>query len=412
MEEENGGKEKDILPLIPDIRIRGTQFAHLFFNSLGCVYFGEKKYHASAFAFSRALLENEKLVRATESGGKREEKGEMKLDSKSLDKRRVIVYSLGMALLFCGGGGHALACFQESSKDALISSGPLVWLRMGESCLLAYHSQQNEKSPSSVSSDSSSSLPPSSIPCSFAPSDLKLGENESFQFIRFLKTSPSFLPPNLSPLPPSHDYLSLAIEYFRTAIKILSLSISPPTSSSSSPLFPPAMATQSEMTPFFPEIATRSFEKMAYAALCSSNYSLAARAATSGLSITPFNNTNNNTSSRQPGNPLLRLYGVEAFLNLSKPQEAIQLLTEESIKEAGEGDGDKGQVGLLVQLAAIHAISNNLNEANACVFKALGVDPASTSAFMMLIYLTLRIGDKRKALELLMYRRNKRHLLG
>ena len=433
--ENGGGKEKDILPLIPDIRVRNTQFAHLFFNSLGCVYFEERKYHAAAFAFSRALLENEKLVRATEmgkgggkGGGKQqgEKRGvDMKLDSKSLDKRRTIVYSLGMALLFCGGGEHALACFEESSKDALIASSPLVWLRMGESCLLAYHSQQQEKScvtspsgslPSSPSSSTTTTsppsfLPPSSIPYSFgdqcnAPRDLKLGENESFQFVQFLKTSPSFLPPNLSPLPSSQDYLSLAIEHFRTAIKIISLSLS-------SSL--PAMATQSEMTPFSPEIAAKAFEKMAYAALCASNYSLAARAATSGLSLTPFNNSNNtNDASRcQSGNPLLRLYGVEAFLNLSKPQDAIQLLTEESIKEAGGGEeGDKGQVGLLVQLAAIHAISNNLNEANACVFKALGVDPASTSAFMMLIYLTLRIGDKRKALELLMYRRNKRHLVG
>eukprot|EP00117_Sycon_ciliatum_P006661 scpid44937/ scgid1820/ CCR4-NOT transcription complex subunit 10 len=130
----------------------GTSHAYqddLFYNNMACVYSRMNRHHVAAFYCQQALyLNGEQLAKAAT------EHGVSCLATLDIYHRhRQLLYNTGVELLFAGQPEAAFASLLDASK-ALYSS-PLLWLRLAEACI-AVHQRDTHAAGASASSGNGS----------------------------------------------------------------------------------------------------------------------------------------------------------------------------------------------------------------------------------------------------------------
>ena len=158
---------------------------------------------------------------------------------------------------------------------------------------------------------------------------------------------------------------------------------------------------------------------MAYAALCIDDFVVALSAAQQLIAMKDC------TPAQKY---VARCYCAEALCYLSRPQEALEYLQPPASEgqqvhehaataaivsaqlsggQGGSATPSQQQIsaqarcGMMVNLATVHVLLNDLVEAENCARRAISVCNTSADAARMLIYIMLRKGETARALQML-----------
>eukprot|EP00128_Syssomonas_multiformis_P002494 Colp12_sorted_trinity150504_noHs@20186 len=104
------------------------------YNNVGCVYSSMKKHNLAAFYFGKALKEMEAPGAHAQSS----------LVTVSCDRRREVLYNLGVQLLYMERPAQAFACLSEALP--FFYQSPTMWLRLAE-CCIAHHVAKTQSTP-------------------------------------------------------------------------------------------------------------------------------------------------------------------------------------------------------------------------------------------------------------------------
>jgi len=120
---------------------REKNIPSLYYNNMGCIHHCMRRHQAAAFYFTRALQENDALYQRPPSSGSKPEP--VALPMYSCDRRCELEYNRGLQYLISAKPEAAFSGFLAALD--LMHSQPRVWLRLGEACVAAHVQQQRQE---------------------------------------------------------------------------------------------------------------------------------------------------------------------------------------------------------------------------------------------------------------------------
>jgi CCR4-NOT transcription complex subunit 10 len=338
--------------------------SYLCLNNLGCIHSSLKKPRLATFYFSKALKESQLYFE--------NKRKSVPLFSKS--RRLEILQNAGYQQLITGNPLLAFKCFREAL--AICYRQPLLWLRLSE-CCVAYHVKQlNEAFAACKSFVTVHDGPTGRKKYVIVTNPFKLKPIHSDPDSR--EASESSQSNLLNDLPSVESGI-------RCAQTVLNL-LNKPNQNEDISLRQSALAN------------------LAYLSLAIGDPVVALNAARDLLSIPA------ESHFKLLGN----IYAAEALCWLNKPDEAAQHLSPSILNQVGSESLSSSPYQLqsdpvlnprftiLINLAVVNILRDNLSQANEYVNQALSICH-STSSILLRAYLDLRNGNTAAALNLLRF---------
>eukprot|EP00051_Salpingoeca_urceolata_P011949 m.148531 g.148531 ORF g.148531 m.148531 type:complete len:699 (-) comp17318_c1_seq2:181-2277(-) len=424
--------------------VSGQCAAVLYYNNLGCIHLQMKKYSVASFYFGKALQANEQSAGRDSSAAPEEQRPYTAI----ADRRHELMYNQGLVFLLSGQPVLAHKCFQIALEVA--ARNPRLWVRLAECCIM--HEAQSRSEQSASHNDR--------VACT-------VGRAQA----RTVLLRP---PTNAGPLPSSDTTglgLFTACGYLKNALHLLQQNVEKPAvagmgglsggsatslgGAATAAAAATATATPSGSTTFpgtesspireseVPALRCETLVRLAYACLGCHNPVDALKHATALL------------EDQDPPCPsrakyLGHLYAAEALCLLGREAEALRYLSpdiladintpSESAANLQAGDGEVAQtqpnnqnaesasgtckplqsfafdqpsakLALLINLASVCCVTNDLPRASSCLQEANRLVDGSTEQSLVLhlvllsTYLSLRDGRVQDAIDIAKHHR-------
>jgi CCR4-NOT transcription complex subunit 10 len=128
-------------PRTPVVLETGECLTSLYFNNLGCIHAGMKKYNLAAFYFKQALEENNHAVMRMGTVDKLLPLTGRPLRCLSLNQRYKLLHNLGTQLMHAGKPQEAFDCVLEALQ--VFHTNPRLWLKLAECCVKVRQAEEH-----------------------------------------------------------------------------------------------------------------------------------------------------------------------------------------------------------------------------------------------------------------------------
>ena len=402
-----------------------TLHASLYMNNMGCVNFQSQRYAVSSMYFSRALA----LI---DGGGEQKEGkngngGNAMTSSTTCINRCEVLFNIGLQMLMCDRDLEtAFQCFHNAAEE--LHMRPRVWMRMAE-CCIAQHEKclrgikeermNNARHPSTLSASTQYTT-------TFQNDMVASIINGRRVMLPVDNTSSDDgIPSGLAWNDANHTNVSMSLSYAMMCLRnVLHLTREQPNkdnnNNNTSIEKQKAATATATSNPDSTKTLLTEQESVRYAALASLSYcSLCQNHPIKALDYAKRLLSYSCSKGQQY---VAHSYAAEALCTMNRCEEALvhlhaleEMASKKSVTVVDDMDNKgglasaptsaKARAALCVNLASIRIQQNELELAEKSLRQALLFSPSSMDALRGLVYLHLRQGQSKHAMQILQERR-------